>query len=109
MCIIHAYKLWCLDTNTKHGVLRFREELLKHIAAAYPSPRTPVQPDVPTSGRRPRVGHWPKRSHLKRECVQCTLGRAGGRKSRVVCELCEVPLCINRCFKQYHEGEEESS
>jgi hypothetical protein len=106
MCIINAYKLWCVDTNTKHGVLTFREQLLKQIAAAYPSPLTHVQPDVPGRGHRRTVGHWPKHSHLARKCVLCTRGRAGGGRSRVVCELCEVHLCIDPCFKRYHEGQE---
>jgi hypothetical protein len=109
MCINNAYKLWCVDHNVKPGLLHFREQLLKQIAAAYPSQRTHVQPDIPARGRRPTVGHWPKHTHRTRKCVVCTKGRAGGGRSEVVCELFDVHLCIDPCFKLYHEGQEESS
>ena len=104
MCISNAYKLWCLDTNTEPGLLHFREQLLVQIVARFPSQHTHVQPSVPREGRRPNLSHWPKHSHSTRKCVQCTRGRRGGRKSEVVCELCEVHLCIDPCFKLYHEG-----
>ena len=42
MCIRNAYKLWYVDNNAKPGLHRFREQLLKQIAAAYPSPHTHV-------------------------------------------------------------------
>jgi hypothetical protein len=108
-CISNAYKLWSVDNNVKHGLLHFREQLLMQIAAAYPSQRTAVQPDVPASARRRTIGHWPKHTHKTRKCVFCTMGKAGGGKSEIVCELCEVHLCIDPCFKLYHEGQEEGS
>ena len=109
MCIINAYTLWCLDTTIAKGQLHFREQLLQQIAALFPSPRTHVQAAVPRSGCRPLHGHWPKHTHKTRKCVVCTKGRAGGGRSEVVCELCDVHLCIDPCFKLYHEGQEESS
>ena len=64
MCINNAYKLWCLETNTKHGLLHFREQLLQQIAATYPSQRTHVQPGVPAPPHRATVGHFPRAVHL---------------------------------------------
>ena len=106
MCIINAFTLWCLDTKAEISQLDFRKALLQQLAAAYPSPHTPVQPTVPASGRRPSVGHWPKRAHKPRKCAQCTKGRGGGRRSKCVCELCGVYLCVDPCFKLYHVGKE---
>ena len=109
MCIGNAYKLWCLETNTKRGLLHFREQLLEQIAAAYPSQRTHVQPGVPAPPHRATVGHYPKHSHKTRKCVHCTKGMAGGARSEIMCDVCEVHLCIDPCFRLYHEGQQQGS
>ena len=104
MYIVNAYALWSLDTRSKWGQLHFREQLLHQIAAQFPSSRTRVQPDVPPHGRMHTLGRYPKHTHKTRKCVVCTRDRAGGGRSEVQCELCGVHLCIDPCFKQYHEG-----
>ena len=109
ICLVNAYTLWSLDTNTHTGHLHFREQVLHQIAALFPSSRTHVQPDVPREQRLGRPGHFPKRSAFRRTCVHCTTGRAGRRKSRTVCELCGVHLCKDGCFKQYHVGRGQGS
>ena len=107
MCINNAYRLLSLDRSAQPSLLHFREQLLSQIAAAYPSQRTHVQPHVPAAGRRPNLGHWPKHTHKTRKCVQCSRGRAGGGKSEVICELCDVHLCVDPCFKLYHVGDDQ--
>jgi hypothetical protein len=109
MCIINAYTLWCLDTKAAISQLDFRKALLQQLAAAYPSPHTPVQPTVPASGRRPYHGHWPQLTGVARKCVECPKGRRQGRRSSYVCELCGVHLCPSPCFKLYHVGQEEGN
>jgi hypothetical protein len=109
MCLVNAYTLWSLDTRTHMGHLHFREQLLHQIAALFPSSRTHVQPNVPVSGRKQPLGHYPQRTDKERRCAHCTMGRAGGRRSRIVCELCQVHLCIDNCFKQYHVEQEQDS
>ena len=109
MCLVNACALWSLDTSTHTKQLGFREQILHQIAAQFPSSRTHVQPDIPREHRWHPPGHWPKHSHKTRKCVVCTKGRAGGGRSEVVCELCEVHLCVDPCFKQYHEGQEQGS
>jgi hypothetical protein len=104
MCIINAYTLWCLDTKAEISQLDFRRALLRQLAAAYPSPHTHVQPTVPASGRRPFVGHWPKCTDKKRNCVHCSRGREHRVKSIYVCALCDVHLCVAPCFGDYHDG-----
>ena len=95
MCIGNAYKLWCLRYNAKPGMLHFREQLLLQIAAAYPSHRTHVQPEVPAA-RRPRtIGHYPKRTHRQRQCVQCSAAGKGRVRTEVECEVCGEHLCID--------------
>jgi hypothetical protein len=104
MCIINAYTLWSLDTKTASGQLHFREQLLHQIAALFPSPRTPVQPDVPARGRQPFLGHWPKHTNNRRECQHCSQGRRGRKRSYIECAVCGVHLCLDPCFGTYHDG-----
>ena len=109
ICLVNAYTLWSLDTNTHTGHLRFRQQVLHQIAALFPSSRTHVQPDVPREQRLHQPGHYPETAEKRGKCVQCTEGRAGGRRSKTVCELCGVHLCKRPCFALYHKGQEQSS
>ena len=103
MCIGNAYKLWCLESNTKLGLLHFREQLLQQIAAAYPSQLTHVQPTVPAAVHQPFVGHWPKQHTAKRDCVHCSEGRRRRRKTYYQCRVCGVHLHPAPCFGDYHD------
>jgi Transposase IS4 len=102
ICIINSYTLWRLDTQADINQLDFRRTLLHQIPAAFPSLSTPVHlaPSIPLFTTAD--GHWPKHSHKKRKCVECSMGRAGGRQSEIVCERCNVHLCLEPCFKQHH-------
>ena len=108
-CAVNACTLWSLDNSAEAGHLRFRQQLLHQIAAQFPSSRTHVQPDIPREQRLHPPGHWPKRTHRQRQCVVCSGQVAGRRRTEVECELCGVHLCIDPCFKQYHEGQEQGS
>ena len=103
MCISNAYKLWCLETNTKHGLLDFREQLLQQIAAAYPSPHTHVQPHVPAAVHRGFVGHWPEKVDAMRNCRYCSKGRKRRSKTLYRCMVCGVHLHAAPCFGAYHD------
>jgi hypothetical protein len=102
MCIINSYTLWRLDTSANIGQLDFRRALLQQILAAYPPPSTHTHtvPSHPSSITN--ESHWPKHSHKKRKCVECTRGREGGKQSEVVCQRCNVHLCLEPCFQQHH-------
>jgi hypothetical protein len=104
VCISNAYKLWCLETNSKPGLLHFREQLLVQIAAAYPSHRTHVQPTVPAIQRQPFVGHWPRRAAKRRDCAHCSEGRQHRVWTTIECAVCGVYLCVEPCFGAYHDG-----
>ena len=71
MCINNAYKLLCVETNSKLSVMHFREQL-RQIAERYPSPRTHVQPGIPASVPRAPIGHYSKHTHKTRRCAHCT-------------------------------------
>ena len=103
MCIGNAYKLWCLDHSVKPGMLHFREQLLVQIAAAYPSPHTLVRPTAPAVAHRPYVGHWPKHTVERRDCVHCSRGRRQRNRTSYRCAVCGVHLHPAPCFGAYHD------
>jgi hypothetical protein len=103
MCISNAYKLWSLETNSQHGLLHYREQLLLQIAAAYPSPRTHVQPTVPATIHAGFVGHWPKRMSEKHDCAHCSQGRKRRLRTVFECAVCGVYLHVDQCFGAYHD------
>ena len=102
LCIINAYKLWSLDHSAQPGVLRFREQLLAQIAAAYPSPLTHVQPTVPAVAHRRYIGHWPEFHGRSHDCVHCS-SRRQQRRTKYMCAVCAVYLGAAPCFGAYHE------
>lgn len=102
-CISNAYKLWCVDKNEKPGLLHFREQLVKQIAAPYPSAHTPVQPTVPPAAQRGFVGHWPKQLDKDGECAHCSGGRKKRRRTVFECKACHVHLHVKDCFGDWHD------
>lgn len=102
MCIINAYTLYCVKTKRVVSQLNFRIELMDQLWDAYGHAATTQQqaghPTTPASN----TGHWPKHSHKKRKCVECTRGREGGSQSEMICERCNVHLCLEPCFKRHH-------
>jgi hypothetical protein len=103
MCIINAYKLWCVEHNAKPGILTFREQLLVQIAAAYPSDRTPVQPTAPTVVHQRFVGHWPEIHPTRRNCVHCATDRRHRERTPYQCAVCRVHLHPAPCHGAYHD------
>jgi hypothetical protein len=106
MCIGNAYKLWSLDHNSSPGLLHFREQLLTQIAAAYPSPRTPVQPTAPPVVHQGFVGHWPVLESTKHDCAHCSRGRQQRLRTKYKCAVCGVYLHPAPCFGAYHDRHE---
>jgi hypothetical protein len=106
MCINNAYKLWCIDNNVKPGALHFREQLLVQIAAAYPSPRTHVQPTAPPVVHQRFIGHWPKKHDALRACAHCSRGRRRTSRTLYQCDVCRVHLHPAPCFGAYHDHQD---
>jgi Transposase IS4 len=103
MCIINAYTLWCLDTKAVITQLDFRVALLDQLAAAYPPRPIHAHHAAPPHRSRAGGGHWPKHTAARRDWVHCSGGRRHRVKTYFECELCRVHLCVDPCFKLYHE------
>ena len=93
-----------LDTKADITQLDLRRALLHQIPAAYPPPSTPVRLTPSTPLITTADGHWPKRTDKKRDCRHCSRGRQGRVWSNFICEACGVHLCVDPCFKLYHEA-----
>jgi len=107
ICIINSYTLWCLDKSANISQLDFRKALLLQIPAVFPPPSTRVHlaPTPPVFA--PSDGHWPLLTDDALKCAQCPKGRLQGRRSKYICEVCRVHLCVSPCFKLYHTRQEE--
>ena len=109
MCIINAYTLWCLDTKAHMTQLDFRRALLQQLATAYPPSTVHAHHPVPPHRTPDDEGHWPKHSHTPRQCKHCGHGRAGRKRSEIVCKQCNVHLCLEPCFELYHRQRQMGS
>jgi hypothetical protein len=105
VCIINSYTLWRLDTRSDIEQLDFRRALLQQIRAACPHPctgRKRVRPQPPTVHPGP---HYPKHSVEQRDCRHCSRASGARKRGRVMCDRCNVYLCLDPCFREYHEAQ----
>jgi hypothetical protein len=104
MCIVNAYRLFSLQTHTTVSQLEFRIALMQQLARAYPPHRAPRGRARPVRRGRSPQGHYPKRTDQQRDCAYCSQGRLHRARSYYKCDHCERHLCIDPCFRQYHEA-----
>ena len=105
MCIINSYTLWRLDTKADIDQLDFRRALLQQILAANLPPstrRVRTRPLPPSMLPGP---HYPKRSVEQRDCRHCSRTSEERVRVRVMCDRCGVHLCMDPCFRAYHEAQ----
>jgi hypothetical protein len=102
MCVINAFKLW--SKGQQHpGQLHFREELMHELLKQLPAEQLPRKRGA---GRHPAHAlasdHFPERVSEKRDCVVCSHQPDRRVESRIVCNACQVHLCVGQCFARYH-------
>ncbi|KAJ8729506.1 hypothetical protein PYW08_001087 [Mythimna loreyi] len=108
------------STSVPKKHLVFRLELVDQILQRHhehmpkPRPPQPPPPSGPNSLAPKNVAvaeHWPKKldgvmkngCRVRRRCKRCS--QAGtSRRTSFVCCVCNVPLCLEPCFKQYHSN-----
>jgi hypothetical protein len=104
MCIVNAFRLFTLQTRGTASQLEFRIALMEQLVQAYPPQRAPRGRARPARSGRPPQGHYPKRVVAKRDCAHCSEGRQHRVRSYYKCDRCERHLCIDPCFRQWHEA-----
>jgi hypothetical protein len=102
MCIINAFKLWSIG---QHHVsqLDFREQLMHELVKQLPADQHPRKHGA---GLHPShaltIEHFPEHVNEKRDCVVCSHEPDSRVQTRVICDACQVHLCIGQCFSRYH-------
>jgi hypothetical protein len=104
MCIVNAYRYFTLQTHRTVSQLEFRIALMQQLARAYPPQRAPRGRARPVRRGRPPQGHYPKCTDQQRDCAHCSQGRQHRVRSYYKCDHCERHLCIDPCFRLYHEA-----
>lgn len=105
ICIVNSYTLWRLDTKANIAQLDFRRALLQQIPAAYHPPPRDKKRTRPLSPSMLPGPHYPKHSDEQRDCRHCSGTSEGRKRGRVMCDRCEVHLCLDPCFREYHEAQ----
>jgi hypothetical protein len=103
LCILNSYALWRLDSKADDSQLDFRQALLRQIPAAYRLPPTPAKRTRPTHPSMLPGSHYPKHSDEQRDCRHCSRTAEARRRGRVMCDVRSVHLCMDPCFRLYHE------
>jgi hypothetical protein len=106
MCIVNAYHLFTVQTHSTAGQLEFRVQLMHQLAAAYPPQRDHEQQGGPPRRGRPAGQHYPKRAAKRRDCAYCSQGRQHRTFTNFVCDHCNKHLCVDPCFKLYHNAQQ---
>ena len=102
-CNVNAYILYREGgtyNNLSH--INFRLEVARSLINIDEECRIRLSASVPDafrlSGR-----HFPEKGNGMKECKVCSNRNAGKRKrTSLVFDTCNVPLCDHPCFKRYH-------
>ena len=102
ICILNAYRLWQCD-HAQESHLTFRMALMHELMQQMPDERRPHrQSSLRPASSALATDHFPAHSPDKRDCVMCSKEQPQRVKSRIICNACQVHLCIGDCFSRYH-------
>jgi hypothetical protein len=110
MAIINAYALYNLKYPNKFKKQReFREALMFELVGEEPSRRnwheSKKRKHEPDNDASP---HYPAHMSSKRDCVYCSSqSRHNPHRKETVygCSACDVYLCVDPCFRLFHESD----
>lgn len=111
LAIVNSYSMWKIksDTPSKCHQLDFRINLARQLIAGFSSRKSRARPtnfrkqNVPDSVRMTNVGvHMPEKHPNSRRCKLCAAKKVQ-KRTLFICSCCKVPLCIDKCFAQYHK------
>lgn len=105
MCIVNAYHLFVLETRSTCTQLEFRRALMRQLATAYKPQRAGRKRTHPAPVVIPAGPHYPKHSEEQRDCRHSSRGSESRKRGRVMCDRCNVHLCLDPCFREYHEAQ----
>jgi Transposase IS4 len=102
MCIINAYSLYQQKQQVQISQLEFRERLMQELMQRYPQERARTGRPPHTPNEYSQQPHWPAHSDERADCTYCSNRVDSRTRSRIRCDVCNVALCIDPCFKLFH-------
>lgn len=99
LCLINAHALYKLNENIT-SFTDFRMSIINDLVIGSTNPEFSIQPCFTRL-----VGkHFIKRNqdNSRKRCALCTLRKQNKSRTRFSCSTCQVPLCIENCFEEYH-------
>ena len=112
MAVVNSFILWTVnrDSDMSFDQLTYRLRLARQLigdftsrkrrgpsAVAFLSHKRHVPDDVRTVGK-----HLPTQGSTFRRCRLCS-SATREKRTRYICDVCNVPLCAAPCFKKFHE------
>lgn len=112
LSIVNSFILWkmCKRQFSNQDQLTYRVRLARQLIGGFSSrKRRGVKPSflakkrtVPDEVRLTQVGnHHPVSGNTYRRCRKCST-KALEKRTKYMCTSCDVPLCIEPCFRQFH-------
>lgn len=110
MAIVNAFILRNVSRRIKTDQLSFRINLARQLISGFTSKKRRNKPvvflankgAVPDEVRLTGVGsHMPNQLATYRRCRLCST-KVAEKRTRFICSGCQVPLCIQPCFKKFH-------
>lgn len=111
LVIVNSFLLWTTSKRQSgnYDQLTFRLRLARQLIGGYSSRKRRGRPiyfkgkqSVPDEVRLVHVGkHLPNQVLKYRRCRMCS-NKGTEKRTRFVCSGCNVPLCVDPCFKKFH-------
>ncbi|XP_063219241.1 piggyBac transposable element-derived protein 4-like [Bacillus rossius redtenbacheri] len=112
LAIVNAFILWKISRRewASHDQLSFRLRLARQLIANFSNRKRKGRPVsflsnkemVPKEVRLTKVGdHMPILEKTYRRCRLCST-KVHDKRTRYICKTCNVPLCIEPCFRKFH-------
>lgn len=112
LAVVNSFILWTVsrDSDVSFNQLTFRLRLARQLigdftsrkrrgpsAVAFLAHKHKVPDDVRTVGK-----HLPTQGSTFRRCRLCS-SATHEKRTRYLCDVCNVPLCAAPCFKKFHD------
>jgi len=98
--LVNSYIIFRLNSNTTISLFDYKLLILENYFRNFIEDQI-IQVD---ENKRHRLHgkHFIKRSTNERDCIICSDCAKKRSRTNFICETCNVPLCIDECFKTYH-------
>jgi hypothetical protein len=102
MCIINSWRLYQKQINQKITQLEFRLLLMNQLADINNNNNINNNSNTHTSNINNNIDHWPIHVSEQGRCWYCHHIKKMRSAPQTKCEYCDIYLCIDGCFKNYH-------